>query len=774
MVTGNGVEVKVQRFEASLGSQGVGWLVRNYGDREVDVDLEKTYYSTTGRLLGTWTAKGIGLKPGQVKRGGEFISDDPGLWDDFWYGSKAEELRKGEGVGRIDVRVWVREVHPTGGDANASGARTPQAPAEQRQADSLRQEQLASERRRAEQERQQAAEQARQAAERDRQAEAERIASAARAQAAATQQTGQAVAEALGNLIQFFQDKSRERSERERQLAEDRAKLLEYLAGERRQRLEGYRVEDSLESEWNIPLTLRHPGVPGDEMITVRRAWAADCGDNYDGLGYRASYPVFSADGLVMLAGATDQVCLFAVADGRELGRLELPFHNMNGVADCKFEGLAASAGARVVAAGCWNVVVVWTARGTGTTQQIRLNGKPLESCCGRDTWVTAIALSADGRLLAAGTPDSLLRIWDLAERRQRLKLRPPSRVKALAFSSDGRLLAAGTDRTIIVWEAASGRQLQTLDLDSRLGSLHTRERRGGSQVLENSAAGRVRVTFPANGGELDVVSAAGAWGWNTSDWSQSWSLVWDSTFLGNVMGSHGERPPRDIALSPDRRLLAVAGSSIFDPVSALNLADPSARLGLGEVWRRTHFGTAPFGIHNGKNNHGCEAVEFLPDGRGVVCADRGHFRAWAFEKASAGPAGTESSDTLVVLDSAVSWAGFFEASGDTPIPTARRTFSRRFSASTSPMIWWQLDAPGLFLQDEACTYTLRGPDGKIAPGFRESVNFRLQVHTPHRDIGRVGWAERPGALPQGHYRLEFSCGGAQPRKVVESSFVIQ
>jgi hypothetical protein len=110
MVTGNGVEVKVQRFEAGLGHQGVGWLVRNYGDREVDVDLEKRYYSTTGRLLGTWKAEGIGLKPGQVKRGGEFVSDDPGLWDDFWYGSKAEELRKGEGVGRIEVRVWVREV----------------------------------------------------------------------------------------------------------------------------------------------------------------------------------------------------------------------------------------------------------------------------------------------------------------------------------------------------------------------------------------------------------------------------------------------------------------------------------------------------------------------------------------------------------------------------------------------------------------------------------------------------------------------------------------
>jgi hypothetical protein len=72
---------------------------------------------------------------------------------------------------------------------------------------------LASEWRPAEQERQQAAEQARQAAERDRQAEAERIASAARAQAAAIQQTGQAVAAALGNLIQFFEDKSRERSE---------------------------------------------------------------------------------------------------------------------------------------------------------------------------------------------------------------------------------------------------------------------------------------------------------------------------------------------------------------------------------------------------------------------------------------------------------------------------------------------------------------------------------------------------------------------------------
>ncbi len=69
------------------------------------------------------------------------------------------------------------------------------------------------------------------------------------------------------------------------------------------------------------------------------------------------------------------------------------------------------------------------------------------------------VAFSPDSRRLAsADGGNGLVKVWDVATRREVLTLKHTSQIDGVAFSPDGRRLAgASYDRTVLVWDAATG-----------------------------------------------------------------------------------------------------------------------------------------------------------------------------------------------------------------------------------------------------------------------------------------------------------------------------
>jgi WD40 repeat protein len=78
---------------------------------------------------------------------------------------------------------------------------------------------------------------------------------------------------------------------------------------------------------------------------------------------------------------------------------------------------------------------------------------------------IHAIAFSPDGKLLASCGYDRLIKLWDVAAKKESRVLKDHSdSVYGIAFSPDGKLLAsAAADRAVKVWDVATGTRLYTL-----------------------------------------------------------------------------------------------------------------------------------------------------------------------------------------------------------------------------------------------------------------------------------------------------------------------
>jgi WD40 repeat protein len=78
------------------------------------------------------------------------------------------------------------------------------------------------------------------------------------------------------------------------------------------------------------------------------------------------------------------------------------------------------------------------------------------------------VSFSADGKMLASASNDKTVKLWDVASGTEIKTLSGHQRsVRSVSFSPDGKTLASASgDKTVKLWDVASGTEIKTLSGD--------------------------------------------------------------------------------------------------------------------------------------------------------------------------------------------------------------------------------------------------------------------------------------------------------------------
>ncbi len=197
-------------------------------------------------------------------------------------------------------------------------------------------------------------------------------------------------------------------------------------------------------------------------------------------LGKNPIVGAFSPDGSLLAVKAGHQIVMFDVATSkpRFSVALDRPESDGRGLPGNSPVVLALDAS---VLATAWfsDITVLWDLK----------TGKKIRELASTEGTICALSIAPDGRTLASCTGnwdgrisrrkgadygDHAVQLWDIATGRRLLTIKGHAdNVCSVVYSPDGRfLLSGGEDKTIRLWEAATGKQLRRWDMSDKVNQV--------------------------------------------------------------------------------------------------------------------------------------------------------------------------------------------------------------------------------------------------------------------------------------------------------------
>ncbi|HID09582.1 TPA: WD40 repeat domain-containing protein, partial [Candidatus Micrarchaeota archaeon] len=190
---------------------------------------------------------------------------------------------------------------------------------------------------------------------------------------------------------------------------------------------------------------------------------------------------------------------------------------------------------------------------------------------------IVSVAFSPDGRLIAIGANDSVIRVWDLGERRLLVNLTSPVGPPRILTFAERDLLAVGTFGTVARWSVPDWSPGAPIDL--------------GIDTSRSSLSGKILVSYPKRGPVVVVDFASG----------EILGRLGEGRYLGRITATE---------FSPDGDLLALGTDA-----GTIHLFDPS--------WKEAFLAEGPAGA--------VDSLSFSPNGgRYLIAASGG--RVWIWE----------------------------------------------------------------------------------------------------------------------------------------------